>query len=170
VWVIDDSNKVIRTFPVTGRSGVPNPGSYKVFSQSLLTNSTAAKNVTMRYMTRFAHGPNGGNIGLHEIPKKDGRPLQTVEELGSYGSGVASSRRFSGNECHLTTSGADTGYMEVSDLVAKSRKLVTINKDEQNDNLVCDMTEIPTSFYARLYGKRGAANRAKRALEEVKPL
>jgi predicted site-specific integrase-resolvase len=57
--------------------------------------------------------------------------------------------------------------MELSDPVAKSRKLVIINKDEQNDDLVCDMTEIPTSFYARLYEKRNLANRARK---KVKPL
>jgi predicted site-specific integrase-resolvase len=57
--------------------------------------------------------------------------------------------------------------MELSDPVAKSRKLVIINKDEQNDDLVCDMTEIPTSFYARLYEKRNLANRARKKVKSL---
>ncbi len=35
---------------------------------------------------------------------------------------------------------------------------------EVDDDLVRDMTEILTSMCARLYGKRAAENRAKRAL------
>jgi len=39
-------------------------------------------------MTRFALGPAGGNIGFHEIPTKNGKPLQTEELLGTFqGSG-----------------------------------------------------------------------------------
>ena len=38
---------------------------------------------------------------------------------------------------------------------------------EVPDDLVRDMTEILTCFCARLYGKRSAANRAKRAVEAV---
>jgi lipoprotein-anchoring transpeptidase ErfK/SrfK len=39
-------------------------------------------------MTRFAIGRNGGNIGFHEIPTRYGKPMQTVDELGTFnGSG-----------------------------------------------------------------------------------
>jgi lipoprotein-anchoring transpeptidase ErfK/SrfK len=39
-------------------------------------------------MTRFAIGPQGGNIGFHEIPRKDGKAMQTYAQLGSFaGSG-----------------------------------------------------------------------------------
>ena len=34
-------------------------------------------NICMRFMVRFAHGPQGDNIGFHEIPKKDGVPIQS---------------------------------------------------------------------------------------------
>lgn len=37
-----------------------------------------------------------------------------------------------------------------------------------NDDLVQDMIDVMTSFCARLYGRRGAKNRAKKALEAVK--
>ncbi|MCH9640583.1 MAG: IS607 family transposase [Actinomycetia bacterium] len=49
-------------------------------------------------------------------------------------------------------------------LVAQGRELVVVDKAEVDDDLVGDGTEILTSMCARLYGKRAAANRAKRAL------
>ena len=42
--------------------------------------------------------------------------------------------------------------------------MVVIDSAEVDDDLVRDMTEILTSMCARLYGKRAAANRAKRAV------
>ncbi|MEK7410162.1 MAG: L,D-transpeptidase, partial [Actinomycetota bacterium] len=39
-------------------------------------------------MTRFAIGPDGGNIGFHELPLRYGKPMQTVDQLGTFrGSG-----------------------------------------------------------------------------------
>jgi predicted site-specific integrase-resolvase len=38
---------------------------------------------------------------------------------------------------------------------------------EVDDDLVRDVTEILTSLCARLYGRRAAANRARRAVEAV---
>jgi putative resolvase len=55
-------------------------------------------------------------------------------------------------------------YLE-STLSAQGRKLVVVNKDELKDDLVQDMIEVLTSFCARLYGRRSAKNRAKKALE-----
>ena len=42
-----------------------------------------------------------------------------------------------------------------------------VRDDLVRDDLVQDMTEILTCFCARLYGKRSAANRARRAVEAV---
>jgi len=39
---------------------------------------------------------------------------------------------------------------------------------EVDDDLVRDMTEVLTSFCARLYGRRGARNRADKALRCAK--
>lgn len=39
-----------------------------------------------------------------------------------------------------------------------------VDSAELDDGVVRDMTEILTSMCARLYGKRAAANRAKRAI------
>jgi predicted site-specific integrase-resolvase len=49
-------------------------------------------------------------------------------------------------------------------LAAQGRALVVVDSAEVDDDLVRDMTEIRTSMCARLYGKRAARNRAKRAL------
>ena len=49
-------------------------------------------------------------------------------------------------------------------LGAQGRELVVVDSAEVDDDLVRDMTEILTSMWARLYGKRAAQNRAKRAL------
>ncbi|MCW4353788.1 IS607 family transposase [Hoyosella sp. YIM 151337] len=49
-------------------------------------------------------------------------------------------------------------------LAANGRELVVVDSSEVDDDLVRDMTEILTSMCARLYGKRAAAHRAKRAV------
>jgi len=54
-------------------------------------------------------------------------------------------------------------YVEAA-LAAQGRGLVVVDGVEVDDDLVRDMTEILTSMCARLYGKRAAANRAKRAI------
>ena len=88
VWVIDGKNKVVKAMPVSGRRGVPKPGTYEVNSQSLRSYSLDFEGVWFINMTRFALGPAGGNIGFHEIPVKNGKPLQTEDQLGSFqGSG-----------------------------------------------------------------------------------
>ncbi len=54
-------------------------------------------------------------------------------------------------------------YVEAA-LAAQCGELVVVDSAEVDDDLVRDMTEILTSMCASLYGKRAAANRAKRAL------
>ena len=88
VWVINEQNEVIRTFLVSGMLGQPGKGTFRVFSKSPTSYSPEFAGVTFRYMTRFAIGRNGGNIGFHEIPVRNNKPMQTVEELGAFkGSG-----------------------------------------------------------------------------------
>lgn len=84
VWVVNAAEQVIRTFLVSGRLGVPSPGNYKVFSQSMSSYSLDLPGATFRYMTRFAIGPHGGNVGFHDIPIRYGRPIQTVDQLGQF--------------------------------------------------------------------------------------
>jgi hypothetical protein len=88
VWVTNASGDVIRTFLVSGQRGQPKKGSYFVKNQSVSSFSQELEGVKFRFMTRFAIGRNGGNIGFHEIPTKNGVPLQTEAELGTFlGSG-----------------------------------------------------------------------------------
>jgi putative resolvase len=57
-------------------------------------------------------------------------------------------------------------YVEAA-LAAQGRRLVVVDPSEVDDDLVRDATELLTSLCARLYGRRSASNRAKRALEVV---
>jgi predicted site-specific integrase-resolvase len=58
-------------------------------------------------------------------------------------------------------------YLEAS-LASQGRKILVVEQKEVKDDLVRDMIEVLTSFCARLYGRRAAANRAKRAVEAMK--
>jgi putative resolvase len=49
-------------------------------------------------------------------------------------------------------------------LSAQGRRLVVVDPGEASEDLVGDMIEVLTSFCARLYGRRGARNRALRAV------
>jgi putative resolvase len=49
-------------------------------------------------------------------------------------------------------------------LSAQGRRLVVVDPGESGDDLVRDMIEVLTGFCARLYGRRGARNRAMRAV------
>ncbi len=60
-------------------------------------------------------------------------------------------------------------HLEVA-LSAQGRKLVVVDPGETDDDLVRDMVGVLTSFCARLYGRRGARNRAMRALTCAKQL
>jgi putative resolvase len=54
-------------------------------------------------------------------------------------------------------------YLEAA-LAAQGRRVVVADPGETADDLVRDMIEVLTSMCARLYGRRGAGNRAMRAL------
>ena len=86
--IVYSHREVIRTFLVSGMRGQPKKGSYFVKNQSVSSFSQELEGVKFRFMTRFAIGRNGGNIGFHEIPTKNGVPLQAEAELGTFlGSG-----------------------------------------------------------------------------------
>jgi putative resolvase len=57
-------------------------------------------------------------------------------------------------------------YVE-SSLIAQGRRLLVADSGELKDDLVQDMIEVLTSFCARLYGRRSAKNKAKKALETI---
>jgi hypothetical protein len=82
VWVVDGNENVIRSYLVSGRLNQPNPGTYRVFSRSAYTCNIDHPDTCMRWMVRFTRGPSGDNIGFHEIPRTNGRPLQSDSQLG----------------------------------------------------------------------------------------
>ncbi|MCI0525802.1 MAG: IS607 family transposase [Acidobacteria bacterium] len=57
-------------------------------------------------------------------------------------------------------------YLEAS-LAAQGRRIVVVDDTELKDDLVRDMTEVLTSFCARLYGRRAANNKARKALRAL---
>jgi lipoprotein-anchoring transpeptidase ErfK/SrfK len=89
VWVVDSAGTMIKTHRVSGRQTPldPRPGTYHVFSRSRYTYSINNPTIKWGYMVRFAHGAQGGNIGLHEIPTQYGKPVQSVWQLGQALSG-----------------------------------------------------------------------------------
>ena len=57
-------------------------------------------------------------------------------------------------------------YVEAA-LAAQGRKLMVMESSEVKDDLVQDMMEVLTSFCARLYGRRSARNKAKKAVQAM---
>ena len=85
VWTVEENGTVSKTHRVSGRLtwNQPLPGTYKVFSRSMYTCNIKNPSICWRYMVRFAKGGDeGDNIGFHEIPKKNGVPVQSVSQLG----------------------------------------------------------------------------------------
>ena len=84
VWVVEGDGAVSKTHAVSGRLtwNQPKPGTYSVFSKSMFTCNIKNPDICWRYMVRFTVGPDGDNIGFHEIPKKNGVPVQSESQLG----------------------------------------------------------------------------------------
>jgi len=73
---------VERTYLVSGSlTDNLHPGTYSVYSKSEDAVGIDDSG-TMKYMVRFAHGPNAA-IGFHDIPVLDGAKVQTVDQLGT---------------------------------------------------------------------------------------
>ena len=61
----------------------------------------------------------------------------------------------------------NAGLVE-SALKAQDRRILVVDDTELDDDLVRDMTEVLTSFCARLYGRRAAKRKADAALEAAR--
>ena len=70
-------------------------------------------------------------------------------------------------EHHDRLARMNAGLVE-SALKAQGRRVVVVDDTGLDDDLVRDMTEVLTSFCARLYGRRGARHRAEKALEAMR--
>lgn len=83
VWMIEEDGTLYNTHRVSGRPNQPTLGTTKVFSRSPTTCSRLHTNICMRFMVRFARNlRDDDNIGFHEIPRRDGIPMQSEDELG----------------------------------------------------------------------------------------
>lgn len=83
VWLVGADDRVRRTYLVSG-SIYDNlePGRYAVWSRS--ENAVGVGDSgTMRFFVRFARGDTGAAIGFHDIPIDDGKPVQTIDQLGT---------------------------------------------------------------------------------------
>lgn len=81
MWLVNADGSVHRSYLVSGRRGVPRPGTYSVFSKSRYSGNGS---VRMEYMTRFARGRTLA-IGFHSIPvDRRGRPIQSHAQLGTF--------------------------------------------------------------------------------------
>ena len=82
VWLIGAKERVQRTYLVSG-SIYDNldPGSYQVYSRSEQAWGIDDSG-TMKYFVRFAQGDRAA-IGFHDIPVADGKPVQTLKQLGT---------------------------------------------------------------------------------------
>ncbi|MEZ5175724.1 MAG: L,D-transpeptidase [Acidimicrobiia bacterium] len=90
VWLIDENDKLVDDYAVSGRKGIPLNGTYAVYSKSV--NAWAPYGgITMKHMVRFVRPGSWGNrwaYGFHSIPRyPDGRPMQTEEQMGTFRSG-----------------------------------------------------------------------------------
>ena len=57
-------------------------------------------------------------------------------------------------------------YLEAA-LAGQGRQILVVDESEVKEDIVRDMTEVLTSFCARLYGKGSAANRVRRAIKAI---
>lgn len=83
VWLVDAHDEATRTYLVSG-SVTDNlqPGTYAVTRRQRHAIGIEDSG-TMQYFVVFTAGPTGAAIGFHSIPVKNGRPVQTVSELGT---------------------------------------------------------------------------------------
>ena len=79
VWLVEDGEQLVKTYLVSGRTGLPGFGTFHVYSKSRYAGSGS---VHMEYMIRFARGRSLA-IGFHSIPVGRGGPLQRVDQLGT---------------------------------------------------------------------------------------
>jgi len=114
---------------------------------------------------------------LSEWAAKAGHPVVRVEaEVGSGMNGSRSKLRRLLADPRVTTVVVEhrdrlarmNAELVEAALSAHGRRLVVVEAGEVDDDLVRDMTEVLTSFCARLYGRHSARNRAIKALNCAK--
>lgn len=79
VWLVEADESVTRSSLVSGRRGVPRPGTYAVRSKS--HPGGTENGLRLDYMVRFTKGRNLW-IGFHAIPVGARGPIQSLRQLG----------------------------------------------------------------------------------------
>jgi L,D-transpeptidase catalytic domain len=83
VWLVPAGRQVERTYLVSGSlTDNLDPGTYEIYSRSEQAWGIEDSG-TMRYFARFTQGDTGAAIGFHDIPIDDGRPVQSIGQLGT---------------------------------------------------------------------------------------
>lgn len=102
--------------------------------------------------------------------------IETVTEIGS---GVGDKRRKLNKvladptvdtiivEHRDRLASVNAGLVEAA-LTAQGRRLIVVDDSERDDDLEADMTEVLTSFCARLYGRQAARRKAEAALKAAR--
>jgi lipoprotein-anchoring transpeptidase ErfK/SrfK len=81
VWLVEADEVVSASWLVSGRRGIPNPGTYSIYSRSRWSSASGGR-VRMEFMLRFVK-TKGLPIGFHSIPvDRRGRQIQSEDELG----------------------------------------------------------------------------------------
>jgi len=105
----------------------------------------ATQGITVeRVVTEVGSGMNGNRPRLRSILSDPSVKILAVE--------------------HRDRFGRMNAELVESALAASGRRLMVADPSEVEDDFVRDVTDVLTSLCARLYGKRGARNRAQRAL------
>ena len=91
IWAIDENGNLVKTHRVSGKTGVPYPGTYTVYSRSFSTFAEHNPTITWHYMVRFASHPQRRARRLPRDPDPVHRrvvpPDADREELGQALSG-----------------------------------------------------------------------------------
>ena len=81
VWLVEEGNREVDGWQVSGHVGFPPAGTYQVFSKS---RTSTAGSLKLEYMVRFFRASSGKAVGFHSIPTRNGVPIQSEEQLGSF--------------------------------------------------------------------------------------
>jgi putative resolvase len=110
----------------------------------VVTGATALGLAVAEVVTEIGSGLNGKRRKLHRLLADPDAAVIVVEHRD-----------------RLARFGVE--HLEAA-LAATGRRLVILDPEETQDDLVRDMTEVLTSMCARLYGRRSARNRAARGM------
>jgi hypothetical protein len=84
VWLVEADGRVHRSYLVSGKYRTPAAGTYSVYSKSRRAYA-GHDGIEMDNMVRFARSTRSGiPIGFHGIPRQNGRPMQTEDDLGGF--------------------------------------------------------------------------------------